>query len=33
MILDYFGKLSRIVVEMRGLGEKIVDSEVVAKLL
>ena len=24
MILDYFGKLSRIVVEIRGLGEKIV---------
>ena len=33
MILDYFGKLSRIVVEMRGLGEKIADSEVAAKLL
>ena len=33
MILDYFGKLSRIVVEMRGLGEKIPDSEVAAKIL
>ena len=33
MILDYFGILSRIVVEMRGLGEKIADSEVAAKLL
>ena len=26
MIMDYFGKLSRIVVEMRGLGEKIADQ-------
>ena len=33
MILDYFDKLSRIVVEIRGLGEKITDSEVAAKLL
>ena len=33
MILDYFGKLSRIVVKMRGLGVKIADSEVAAKLL
>ena len=33
MILDYFGKISRIVVEMRGLGEKIADSEVAEKLL
>ena len=33
MILDYFGKLSRIVVEMRGLGEKITNNEVGAKLL
>ena len=32
MILDYFGKLSQIVVEIRGLGEKIADSEVAAKL-
>ena len=33
MILDYFGKLSLIVVEIRGLGEKIADSEVATKLL
>ena len=33
MILDYSGKLSRIVVETRGLGEKISDSEIAAKLL
>ena len=33
MILDYFGKLSLIVVEMRGLGEKIADSEVATELL
>ena len=33
MILDYFGKLSLIVVEIRRLGEKIVDSEVGTKLL
>ena len=33
MILDYFSKLSGIVVEIRGLGEKIADNEVSAKLL
>ena len=33
MILDYFGKLSQIVVEIRGLGEKIADSKVAAKVL
>ena len=33
MVLDYLGKLSRIVVEIRGLGEKIANSKVAAKLL
>ena len=33
MILDYCRNLSRIMVKMRGLGDKIPDSEVVAKLL
>ena len=31
--MDYFGKISWIVVEMRGLREKIADREVAAKLL
>ena len=33
LILNYFGKLSSIVVEMRNLGEKITDSQLDSKLL
>ena len=33
LFLDYFGKLSCVVNELRSLGEVITDAEVVAKLL
>lgn len=33
VFLNYFGKLSKIVVELKGLGEKVSDVEVCGKLL